>query len=134
MVRIHRRVRYSILLAAYGISMLLDLCLYMFRSSEAESSVLVYALVPMAWYYLLKFHGETSRLWNSLILIGLTLVTLLLDLGVMKTVYQPSLSYSISLIPVYPSLVHLWGLAYGLVLVAGYVLLKHDGVKLEYDT
>ena len=89
MVRIHRRVRYCILLAAYGISMLLDLCLYMFRSSEAESSVLVYGLVPMAWYYLLKFHGETSLLWNSLILIGLTLVTLLLDLGVMKTVYQP---------------------------------------------
>ena len=134
MVRLHRRVRYYILLTAYGISMLLNLWLYTIYSSEAESSVLVYALVPIAWYYLLKFHDETSRLWNSLILIGLTVVTLFLDLGVLTTVYQPSLSYSLSLIPVYPSLVHLWGLAYGLVLVAGYLLLKYDGVKLEYDT
>ena len=132
MVRIHRRIRYYILLTAYGFSMLLNLFQYRVGGSEAGSSVLVFALVPVAWYYLLKFHDETSRLWNSLILIGLTGVTLFLDL--MVGYRASSFGYSLSLIPVYPSLVHLWGLDYGLVLVAGYLLLMRDGLKLEYDT
>lgn len=135
MVRIRRKVRYFILLAAYVISMMLNLYLYLHGKAEAGSSVMIYALVPVAWYYLIKFYNASSRFWSSLILIVLTWQTLSLDFAILITVFQPSGGYSISLLPVYPSFVHSWGLLYGLMIVAGYlVLLRDGGIKLESNS
>jgi hypothetical protein len=118
MIRIPKRGRYYILLAAYVIGIYLNLFYYMFRMAEAGASVMVFVLLPVALYYWFKFHHETRWLWSSLILIGLMLVCIPLGLSISQRLLHPSFE-------------HLWGVWFGVLIVGVYKSGK-DGFKVVF--